>query len=87
MTNNENNDQTNQDFNEMSTLEIAVWGELFSTLGDVLSTISAVQALKEQQQQQQEQNGNNNMQQQIDDLTKEVKQLKKQMNNMRTWHL
>jgi len=84
MTNNENNDQTNQDFNEISTLEIAVWGELFSTLGDVLSTISAVQALKEQQQ---EQNSSNNMQQQIDDLTNEVKQLKKQMNNMRTWHL
>ena len=84
MTNSENNDQTSQDFNEISTLEIAVWGELFSTLGDVLSTIAAVQSLKEQQQ---EQNVNNNMQKQIDDLTNEVKQLKKQMNNKAPWHL
>lgn len=84
MTNGENNDQKSQDSNEISTLELAVWGELFTTLGDVLSTISAVQALKEQQQ---EQNSNNNMQKQIDDLTNEVKKLKKQMNNKRTWHL
>jgi len=84
MTNSENNDQTSQYFNEISTLEIAVWGELFSTLGDVLSTIAAVQSLKEQQQ---EQNSNNNMQKQIDDLTNEVKQLKKQMNNKAPWHL
>lgn len=84
MTNGENNDQKNQDSNVISSLELAVWGELLSTLGDVISTIAAVQALKEQQQ---EQNGNNNMQKQIDYLTNEVKQLKKQINNKTTWHL
>ena len=84
MTNGENNDQNNQDFNEIGTLELAVWGELFSTLGDVISTIVAVRALKEEQQQQ---NSNNNMQKQIDDLTNEMKQLKKQMNNKAPWHI
>lgn len=71
MTNNENNnDQKDQESNEISTLELAVWGELLSTLGDVISTIAAVQALKEEQQ---EQVSNNNMQKQIDYLTNEVK--------------
>ncbi|WP_419959550.1 translation initiation factor 2 [Psychrobacillus sp. BM2] len=84
MTNNENNnDQKDQESNEISTLELAVWGELLSTLGDVISTIAAVQALKEEQQ---EQVSNNNMQKQIDYLTNEVKLLKKQINNGRSWH-
>ncbi|WP_277586561.1 DUF6774 domain-containing protein [Psychrobacillus antarcticus] len=84
MTNSENNDQKNQDSNEISTLELSVWGALLTTLGDAISTIAAVQALKEEQQ---EQNSNNDMQQQIDYLTNEVKQLKKQINNMTPWHL
>lgn len=84
MTNNENNnDQKDQESNEISTLELAVWGELLSTLGDVIPTIAAVQALKEEQQ---EQVSNNNMQKQIDYLTNEVKLLKKQINNGRSWH-
>ncbi|MEK3888070.1 hypothetical protein [Bacillus sp. FSL K6-3431] len=83
MTSSGNDNQKDQ---AISTLELAVWGELLSTLGDVVSTIAAVQALeeeqKEQQEQQQEQISNNNMQKQIDYLTNEVKQLKKQMNNV-----
>ena len=80
MSNSKNNDQNNQDSNVISTLELAVWGELLSTLGDVISTIAAVQALEEEKQ---EQISNKNMQQQIDYLTNEVKQLKKQFNRKR----
>ncbi|QUG42702.1 hypothetical protein KD050_05375 [Psychrobacillus sp. INOP01] len=84
MTNIENNDQKDQDSNGISSLELAVWGALLATLGDAISTIAAVQALKEEQQ---EQVSNNNMQKQIDYLTNEVKQLKKQINNKTSWHL
>jgi len=80
LSNSKNNDQNNQDSNVISTLELAVWGELLSTLGDVISTIAAVQALEEEKQ---EQISNKNMQQQIDYLTNEVKQLKKQFNRKR----
>lgn len=84
MTNSENNNQTNQESNGISTVELAVWGALLATLGDAISTIAAVQALKEEQQ---EQMNTQNMQKQIDHLTNEVKQLKKQINNKASWRL
>lgn len=80
LSNSKNNDENNQDSTAISTLELAVWGELLSTLGDVVSTIAAVQALEEERQ---ELISNQNMQQQIDYLTNEVKQLKKQFNKER----
>ena len=79
MTSGGNDNQKDQ---AISTLELAVWGELLSTLGSVISTIAAVQALEEEQQ---EQISNNKMQKQIDYLTNEVKQLKKQINNVNPW--
>ena len=79
MTNNESNNQNNQDSNKVITAaELAVLGALFTTFGDVLSTISVVLALEEERKDAMD---NNNLQKQIDDLTNEVKKLKKQMNN------
>ena len=81
MTNRENIDQNNQDFNKaISAAELSVIGELVSTLGDVISTAAAVLALEEERQEErQAKSDNNNMQKQIDDLTNEVKKLKKEV--------
>ena len=78
MTNSESIDQNNQDSNTIRAAELAVIGEVLSTVGDVISTIAAVLALEEELQ---EESNNKNMQKQIDDLTNEVKKLKKQINN------
>lgn len=78
MTNSESTNQNNQDSNKaISAAELAVLGALFTTFGDVLSTISAVLALEEERK---EATDNNNLQKQIDDLTNEVKKLKKYVN-------
>jgi len=79
MTNRENIDQNNQDSNAViRASELAVIGELVSTLGDVISTIAAVLALEEERQEKSE---TINMQKQIDNLTNEVRKIKKQINN------
>lgn len=79
MTNGDSTNQNNQDSNKIiSAAELAVLGALFTTFGDVLSTISAVLALEEERNVATD---NNNLQKQIDDLTNEVKKLKKHMNN------
>jgi len=82
MTNRENIDQNNQDFNKaISAAELSVIGELVSTLGDVISTAAAVLALEEERQEQSE---SKNVQEQLDYLTSEMKILKKQINNDKT---
>ncbi|TQR07519.1 hypothetical protein [Psychrobacillus soli] len=79
MTNSESTNQNIQDSNKaIGAAELAVLGALFTTFGDVLSTISAVLALEEERK---DATDNNNFQKQIDDLTNEVKKLKKHMNN------
>ena len=79
MTNGDSTNQNNQDSNKIiSAAELAVLGAQFTTFGDVLSTISAVLALEEERNVATD---NNNLQKQIDDLTNEVKKLKKHMNN------
>lgn len=79
MTNNESINQNNQNSNNAITAaELAVLGALLSTFGDAISTISAVLALEEARKDNMD---NNNLQKQIDDLSNEVKKLKKQMNN------
>lgn len=79
MTNNESINQNNQDSNKViSAAELAVIGELVSTFGDVISTVSAVLALEEERK---EQIDNYTLQKQIDYLNNEVKKLKKQVNN------
>lgn len=77
MTNRENIDQNNPDSNTaICAAELAVIGELVTTLGDAISTAAAVLALEEERQ---EKSDNKNMQKQIDDLTNEVKKLKKEV--------
>lgn len=79
MTNSGSINQNNQDSNKaISAAELAVLGELVSTFGDVISTISAVLALEEERKEQMD---NNNLQKQIDHLANEVKKLKKHINN------
>nr|WP_106782708.1 hypothetical protein [Lysinibacillus timonensis] len=70
---------------ESQAAQLAVIAGLISTLGDGLATVSAALALQEAQQSNQ--NGNNNnsniqlkaMQKQIDDLAKEIREIKKHL--------
>ncbi|GGA46064.1 hypothetical protein [Psychrobacillus lasiicapitis] len=79
MTNSGSINQNNQDSNKaISAAELAVLGALFTTFGDVLATIAAVLALEEERK---DDGDNNDLQKQIDDLTNEVKKLKKHINN------
>lgn len=78
MNNRESNNKNNQYSNSLSAAELAVYGELLSTVGDVISTMSAVLALEEERQEQSE---SKNVQEQLDYLTSEMKTLKKQINN------
>lgn len=79
MKNRRNNDQNNQGSNEIiRASELALIGELVTTLGYIISTTASVLALEEERQG----NGDNkNMQKQIDDLTNEVRKIKKQINH------
>ncbi|WP_342601213.1 hypothetical protein MHB48_09595 [Psychrobacillus sp. FSL H8-0483] len=75
--NNGQNSPSLQTGNQSAVL--AVIGSAISTLGDGISTISAILALEEQQQANSNNNDNKDLQKQIDYLTAEVKKLKKQL--------
>ncbi|WP_238602223.1 hypothetical protein [Lysinibacillus parviboronicapiens] len=68
----------------LQAAELAVVGEVLSTLGDTISTISTVLALEAELQQQNEKENdkkdNKDMQKQIDYLTTELENLKNQVN-------
>ena len=72
-----NNGSINQDSTAIRAAELAVIDEVVSTVGDVISTIAAMLALEEERQDERD---NNHMQKQIDDLTAEFENLKKQVN-------
>lgn len=73
------NNQNNQDSSAaIRAAELAVVGGILTTIGDAISTISVALALEAERQSEID---NNKMQKQIDDLTNEVKQLKKQVNS------
>jgi hypothetical protein len=76
MKDSESIDQNNQDSNTViRAAELAVVGELLSTLGDVISRIADVLALEEERHGQKD---NKSLQKQIDYLTIEIEKLKKQ---------
>ncbi|MFJ8067101.1 hypothetical protein ACIQYS_21230 [Psychrobacillus sp. NPDC096426] len=78
MKDSESVDQNNQNSNTViRAAELAVVGELLSTLGDVISRIAEVLASEEERHGQ---NDNKKIQKQIDYLTNEIKKLKKQKN-------
>jgi hypothetical protein len=82
MTNNQFNlINSNSDNNETIVAKLAVLGGLLSTLGDAISTMSAVLALEELQQTQNNDNDNSHriseLEKQIKYLTKEIDQQKK----------
>lgn len=71
-------DQNNHDSNTVfRAAELAVVGELLSTLGDVISKIATVLELEEERHGL---NDNKDMQKQIDYLTIEFEKLKEQIN-------
>ena len=61
--------------------ELAIVGAAITTLGDTISTISAILALEAERQEQNDQQTNKNTQKQINYLTSELEKLKKQVNN------
>ncbi|HWL13090.1 MAG TPA: hypothetical protein VNQ57_08855 [Ureibacillus sp.] len=77
----ENNQNNSNEFPESQAAHLAVIAGLITTLGDGLATIAAALAIQEAQQSSQNDSSNNsnqkNLQKQIDDLSKEVKQIKK----------
>ncbi|CAM5182808.1 Translation initiation factor 2 OS=Ureibacillus acetophenoni OX=614649 GN=SAMN05877842_102400 PE=4 SV=1 [Ureibacillus acetophenoni] len=82
MKNNEINKFNGNENPESQAAQLAVIAGLITTLGDGLATIASILALKESQQNQN--NSSNNydlklMQKQIDELTKDVKIIKKKL--------
>jgi phosphoribosylaminoimidazole carboxylase (NCAIR synthetase) len=76
--NNMNFDQNGQNLQgEVKAAELAVIGEVLSTLGDAVSTIAAVLALEELRKEQHDKDDYKNMKKQIDYLTTEFEKLKK----------
>ncbi|MEK5429691.1 hypothetical protein MKY88_02400 [Lysinibacillus sp. FSL R7-0073] len=65
----------------LQAAELAVVGEVLSTLGDTISTFSAILALEaEVQEKDENENNNKYMQKQIDYLTTELEKLKNIVN-------
>ncbi|MGE7985550.1 translation initiation factor 2 [Lysinibacillus fusiformis] len=65
----------------LQAAELAVVGEVLSTLGDTISTFSAILALEAEVQEKDEtENNNKYMQKQIDYLTTELEKLKNIVN-------
>ncbi|SER79220.1 hypothetical protein [Psychrobacillus sp. OK032] len=78
MKDSESNNQNNKDSNTViRAAELAVVGELLSTLGNVISRIASALEVEEERHGQ---NDNKDMQKQIDYLTIELERLKKQIN-------
>ena len=72
---------------DSESAKLAVVAGLLSTFGDALATLAAVLAIEEAREEARQGQGNNgdnkNMQKQIDHLTSEIENIKRQMN--RPW--
>lgn len=81
--------QDNSDQLSLQAAELAVLGEIVSTLGDTISTISALLALEAERQEinndKKNKEDNKNMQKQIDYLTTELEKLKYQVNKQKPY--
>ena len=76
-----NNQNKSNEFPESQAAQLAVIAGLITTLGDGLATIAALLAIEEAKQSPQSDSNSiddsQNLQKQIDDLSKEIKQIKK----------
>lgn len=81
--------QDNSDQLSLQAAELAVLGEIVSTLGDTISTISALLALEAERQEinndKKNKEDNNDMQKQIVYLTTELEKLKYQVNKQKLY--
>lgn len=79
MKNQNINQQIQNTNSESQAAQLALIAGLITTLGDGLAVVATALAIQEEQQKNQKINNNNNndLQKQIDELSREVKQIKK----------
>lgn len=83
--NNNNNFQFDQGIlqTESQSAKLAVIAGAITTLGDGLATVAALLAIEEARQEQSDAGDSKNMQKQIDELSSEMEDLKRQMRRLR----
>lgn len=82
--NNNNNFRLDQGIlqTESQAAKLAVIAGVITTLGDGLATVAALLAIEEAQQEQTNSGENKNMQKQLDYLSSEMEELKKQIKRL-----
>lgn len=81
---NNNNSRSDQGIlqTESQSAKLAVIAGAITTLGDGLATVAALLAIEEARQEQSDTRDSKNMQKQIDDLSSEMEDLKRQIRRL-----